>query len=153
MADSVRVDTEVVRSAARQADAAGATTTPGSAQVQPSASDMVSVGASIRFTAQVTLARNYTVMANATARQFGVKLDASAGAYDDQEAQSAETLGTGGAGAVVPAARTPPAGQVVPADPWMHPTFSNQPWREANCNALALLLWMSTECILKKMAP
>lgn len=116
MADSVRVDTEVVRSAARQADAAGATATPGSAQVQPSASDVVSVGASIRFTAQVTLARKYTVMANAMARQFGVKLDASAGAYDDQEAQSAGTLGTGSAGAVVPAGRTLPAGQVVPAD-------------------------------------
>ncbi|UGT99240.1 PPE domain-containing protein [Mycobacterium intracellulare] len=116
MADSVRVDTEVVRSAARQADAAGATAMSGSAQVQPSASDVVSVGASIRFTAQVTLARKYTVMANATAGQFGVKLDASAGAYEDQEAQSAETLGTGGAGAVVPAGRTLPAGQVVPAD-------------------------------------
>lgn len=116
MADSVRVDTEVVRSAARQADAAGARATPGSAQVQPSASDMVSVGASIRFTAQVTLARKYTVIANAMARQFGVKLDASAGAYDDQEVQSAETLGTGGAGAVVPAGPTLPAGQVVPAD-------------------------------------
>jgi len=77
---------------------------------------MVSVGASIRFTAQVTLARKYTVMANAMARQFGAKLDASAGAYDDQEAQSAETLGTGGAGAVVPAGRTLPTGQVVPAD-------------------------------------
>ena len=116
MADSVRVDTEVVRSAARQAVAAGATATPGSAQVQPSASDMVSVGASTRFTAQVTLARKYTVLANAMARQFGVKLDASAGAYDDQEVQSAGTLGTGGAGAVVPAGRTLPAGQVVPAD-------------------------------------
>lgn len=116
MADSVRVDTEAVRSAARQADAAGATATPGSAQVQPSASDMVSVGASTRFTAQVALARKYIVMANAMARQFGVKLDASAGAYDDQEAQSAGTLGAGGAGAVVPAGRTLPAGQVVPAD-------------------------------------
>ncbi|WP_236722071.1 hypothetical protein, partial [Mycobacterium avium] len=57
MADSVRVDTEVVRAAGQQAQAAGATATPGSNQVQPSASDMVSVGASTRFTAQVSLAR------------------------------------------------------------------------------------------------
>ena len=54
MADSVRVDTEVVRSAGA-GHAAGGTATPGSDQVQPSASDVVSVGASTRFTAQVTL--------------------------------------------------------------------------------------------------
>ncbi|KPN48855.1 hypothetical protein AN931_22980 [Mycobacterium intracellulare subsp. chimaera] len=77
---------------------------------------MVSVGASTRFTAQVTLARKYTAMANAMARQYGVKLDASAAAYDDQEATSAATLGHGGAGAVVPAGYTRPAGHVVPAD-------------------------------------
>ena len=80
---------------------------------------MVSVGASTRFTAQVTLARKYTVMANALARQFGVKLDASAAAYDDQEVMSAEMLGSGGSGgaaAAVAAARTVPAGHVVPAD-------------------------------------
>ena len=119
MADSVRVDAEVVRSAARQADAAGGSATPGSAQVQPCASDMVSVGASTRFTAQVALARKYTVMANALARQFGVKLDASAAAYDDQEVMSAGMLGSGGSGgaaAAVAAARTVPAGHVVPAD-------------------------------------
>ncbi|WP_236725902.1 PE domain-containing protein, partial [Mycobacterium avium] len=78
VADSVRVDTEVVRAAGQQAQAAGATATPGSNQVQPSASDMVSVGASTRFTAQVSLARKYTAMANTQARQFGVKLNASA---------------------------------------------------------------------------
>ncbi len=119
MADSIRVDTEVVRSAARQADAAGGTATPGSDQVQPVASDMVSVAASTRFTAQVTLARKYTALANAMARQFGVKLDASAAAYDDQEAMSAGMLGSaglGGAAAAVPAGRVVPAGPVVPAD-------------------------------------
>ena len=95
------------------------TATPGSDQVQPVASDMVSVAASTRFTAQVTLARKYTAMANAMARQFGVKLDASAAAYDDQEAMSAGMLGSaglGGAAAVVPAGRAVPAGHVVPAD-------------------------------------
>lgn len=116
MADAVRVDTEVVRAASRQAEAAGGAATPGSDHVQPSAADMVSVGASTRFTAQVTLARKYTAMANAMARQYGVKLDASAAAYDDQEATSAATLGHGGAGAVVPAGYTRPAGHVVPAD-------------------------------------
>ncbi|MEE6140644.1 PPE domain-containing protein [Mycobacterium sp. 050128] len=114
--DSVRVDTEVVRAAGRQAEAAGGVATPGSDQVQPSASDMVSVGASTRFTAEVALARKYTALANAQARQFGVKMDASAAAYDDQEAQSAGTLGSGGAAAAVPAGRGMPAGRVVPAD-------------------------------------
>ncbi|BDE17032.1 hypothetical protein MKCMC460_58920 (plasmid) [Mycobacterium sp. 20KCMC460] len=119
MADSVRVDTDVVRSAGRQADAAGGTATPGSGQVQPSASDMVSVGASTRFTAQVGLARKYTTMANTMARQFGVKLDASAGAYDEQEVQSAGTLGSPGSGGAVRAVsgtRSLPAAHVVPAD-------------------------------------
>ncbi|MGE2817919.1 PPE domain-containing protein [Mycobacterium heidelbergense] len=116
MADSVRVDTDVVRSAGRQADAAGATATPGSAQVQPSASDMVSVGASTRLTAQVTLARKYTVLANAIAGQFGVTLDATAGAYDAQEAQSAARLGSGGGAAAAPGGRSMPGGQVMPAD-------------------------------------
>lgn len=115
MADSVRVDTEVVRAAGQQAAAAGASATPGSDQVQPCASDMVSVGASTRFTAQVTLARKYTAMANAMARQVGVQLDASAGAYDDREVQSAGMLGSAGA-AAVPAARTVPAAHVAPAD-------------------------------------
>ena len=66
-----------------------------------------------------TLARKYTAMANAMARQFGVKLDASAAAYDDQEAMSAGMLGSaglGGAAAAVPAGRAVPAGHVVPAD-------------------------------------
>lgn len=117
MADSLRVDTDAVRAGAQQAGAAGGTATPGSDQVQPSASDMVSVGASTRFTAQVSLARKYTSMANAQARQFGVKLDASAAAYDDQEQQSASTLGSAGAGPrVVSAARVVPAGHTVPAD-------------------------------------
>ncbi|WP_204815360.1 PPE domain-containing protein [Mycobacterium riyadhense] len=111
----MRVDTDVVRVAGQQAEAAGGTATPGSNQVQPSASDMVSVGTSTRFTAQLTLARKYTARANALARQFGVKLDASAAAYDDQEAHSAATLGSG-AGGAVPAGRMVPAGQVVPTD-------------------------------------
>lgn len=117
MADSVRVDTDVVRSAARQAEAAGQTATPGSDRVRPCASDMVSVGASTRVTAQVVLARKYTAMANAMARQYGVKLDAGADTYDDQEALSAAGLGSGGPGAgAVPAGAAVPAGQVVPAD-------------------------------------
>lgn len=116
MADSVRVDTEVVRAAGRQADAAGGAATPGSNQVQPSARDMVSVGASTRFTAQVMLARKYTAMANGQARQFGVKLDASAAAYDDQEAQSARMLGSGGAAAAAPAGGVLPAADVVSPD-------------------------------------
>ncbi|GAB4686164.1 hypothetical protein MOKP106_42590 [Mycobacterium avium subsp. hominissuis] len=105
-----------MRAAGQQAQAAGATATPGSNQVQPSARDMVSVGASTRFAAQVTLARKYTAVANAQARQFGVKLDASAAAYDDQEAQSAATLGSGGAAAAASPAGVLPAADVVPAD-------------------------------------
>lgn len=119
MGDSIRADTEVVRAAGQQAESAGGTATPGSNQVVPSASDMVSVGASTRFTTQVTLARKYTAMANMQARRFGIKLNATATAYDDQEAQSAAALGAGGSGAAVAAAparlRVPP-GQVVPAD-------------------------------------
>jgi hypothetical protein len=110
VADSVRVDTEVVRAAGRQAQAAGGTAAPGSNQVQPSASDVVSEAASTRFTAQVTLARKYTVLANAQARQFGVKLDTSAATYDDQEAKSAAALGSGGS---CGAAAAVPAGYVV----------------------------------------
>jgi len=119
VADSVRVDTEALRSAAARADAAGGSATPGSDQVQPVASDMVSVAASTRFTAEVSLARKYTAMANAMARQFGVKLDASAAAFDEQEALSAGMLGgagLGGAAPVAPAGRAVPAGPVVPAD-------------------------------------
>lgn len=119
MADSVRADTEVVRAAGRQASAAASTATPGSDQVQPCASDVVSVGASTRFAAQVTLARKYTAMANAMARQYGVKLNATAGAYDQQEAASAATLGSGGSGSAaagLPAALTASAAQVLPAD-------------------------------------
>ncbi|WP_369117841.1 PPE domain-containing protein [Mycobacterium avium] len=117
MADSVRVDTDAVRAGGQQAAAAGGTATPGCDHVQPSASDMVSVGASTRFTAQVSLARQYTSMANAQARLFGVKLDASASAYDDQEQQSAAALGRGGGGGrVVSAARVVPAGNTLPAD-------------------------------------
>jgi hypothetical protein len=114
VADSVRVDTEAVRAAGQQAQAAGGVATPGSDQVQPSAPDMVSVGASTRFGAQVSLARRYTALANTQARLFGVKLDASAGAYDEQEAHSAATLGTtGGPAGAVPVM---PAAAVVPAD-------------------------------------
>ena len=61
--------------------------------VQPCAHDFVSVAASTRFSAQVALARTYTAMANATARQYGVTLDASATRYDEQEAASAAMLG------------------------------------------------------------
>jgi hypothetical protein len=103
-----------VRAAGQQAAVAGAAATPGSDQVQPCASDMVSVGASTRFTAQVMLARKYTAMANAMAGQFGVKLDASAGAYDGQEAASAGMLGEGAGGPA--AAPSIPAAHVVPAD-------------------------------------
>lgn len=117
MPDSLRVDTDAVRAGGQQAAAAGGAATPGSDHVQPSASDMVSVGASTRFTAQVSLARQYTSMANAQARLFGIKLDAGAAAYDDQEQQSSSTLGSGGGGGprVVSAARVVPAGQTVPA--------------------------------------
>ncbi|WP_373205393.1 PPE domain-containing protein [Mycobacterium marinum] len=117
MADSLRVETEVVREGGRQVEAAGDTATPGSEQVQPSALDMVSVGTSTRFTAQVTMARTYTAMANSRARQFEVRLDAAAAAYDDQEAQSAETLGFGlGAASAITAGRVMSARHVVPAD-------------------------------------
>lgn len=117
MPDSVRVDTDTVRAGGQQAAAAGGTATPGSDQVQPSAADMVSVGASTRFTTQVSLARKYTSMANAQAHKFGVKLQASAAAYDDQEAQSASTLGSGGGGAkIVSAGRAIPAAPAVPTD-------------------------------------
>ena len=43
-------------------------------------------------------------MANAQARQFGIALNASAAAYDDQDAQSAQRLGHGAPGAVTAAA-------------------------------------------------
>jgi hypothetical protein len=89
----LRVDPTAVRGAAAQAGAAAGAATPGCAQVQPCAQDVVSVAASTRFAAQVELARKYTAMANAMARQFGVMLDGSATAYDGQEAASAALLG------------------------------------------------------------
>lgn len=110
MAESLRVATSAVRGSAGQASAAAEGAPPGSAQVQPCARDFVSVGASTRFSAQVALARTYTTMANAVARQFGVLLDASAAAYDSQEAASAALLG--GTGAPAPVAA---AGMTVPA--------------------------------------
>ncbi|BDE17148.1 hypothetical protein MKCMC460_60080 (plasmid) [Mycobacterium sp. 20KCMC460] len=68
--------------------------------MQPCAPDVVSVGASTRFDAQVVLARWYTTVANRMARQFGVLLDAGADAYDGQEAASSAVLG----GAALPSA-------------------------------------------------
>ena len=57
MADSVRVDTEAVRAAGRQAAAGGDCAAPGCDRVRPNAGDMVSVEASTRFSAQMTVAR------------------------------------------------------------------------------------------------
>ena len=57
------------------------------------------------------MARTYTAMANAMARQFGVMLDGSATASDSQEAASAALLGgTGTPGAAAPAGMPVPAG-------------------------------------------
>ena len=112
MAKSLRVDPAGVRAAAAQAGTAAEGATPGSAQVQPVASDFVSVAASTRFSALVNLARKYTAMANAMARQVGVALQASATAYEGQEAESAAMLGGQG---VPAAAGTSSAGLVVRA--------------------------------------
>jgi hypothetical protein len=112
VAKSVRVDPGGLRAAAAEAGTAAEGATPGSAQVQPVASDFVSVAASTRFSALVDLARKYTAMANAMARHFGVTLQASATAYESQEAESAAMLGGQG---VPTAAGASPAGLVVPA--------------------------------------
>ena len=80
--------------------------------MQPCAHDFVSVAASTRFGAQVALARTYTAMANAAARQYGVTLDTGASSYDEQDAASAATLGGANptaAGRAVPAGMTTPA--------------------------------------------
>ena len=106
------MDPAGLRAAAAEAGAAAEGATPGSAQVQPVASDFVSVAASTRFSALVDLARKYTALANATAAQFGVTLQASATAYESQEAASAAMLGGQG---VLAAAGAAPAGLVVPA--------------------------------------
>lgn len=98
MSGSLRVDSAAVRAAASRAGSAAATATPGSAQVRPCASDMVSVAASTRFGSRMALARQYAAAANAVAAHYGVKLSASAEAYDRQEDASAALLGGGDAG-------------------------------------------------------
>lgn len=98
MSDSLRVDSAAVRAAASRAGSAAATATPASAQVRPCASDVVSGAASTRFGARMALARQYAAAANAVAAHYGVKLSASAEAYDRQEDASAAQLGGGGAG-------------------------------------------------------
>jgi hypothetical protein len=95
----LRVDPAELRAAAGDAGAAAEAATPGSAQVGPCASDCVSGTASARFASQLDVARTYTAMANAMARQFGVTLQANAAAYESQETASAATLG----GQAVPA--------------------------------------------------
>ena len=111
MGESLRVDPAELRAAAGDASAAGEGATPGSAQVHPCASDFVSVTASTRFTGQLDVARTYTTMANAMARQFGVTLQANAAAYESQETASAAMLGGQG----VPATTATPAAMAVPA--------------------------------------
>lgn len=107
LADSLQADTAALRGAGAWADKAATAASPGAENVQPCAPDAVSVGASTRFTAQVTLARWYTQVANGMARQCGVLLDAGASAYDEQESASAALLGGSGAplmgSAVMPA--------------------------------------------------
>lgn len=100
MADSVRVEPAALTGAAGQAGAVAHAAIPHADQVAPCASDHVSVAASSRFSAQVSLARRYTEIANSVARRYGVMLQSSAAAYGDQEAASAATLGSGGGGAI-----------------------------------------------------
>jgi len=76
--------------------------------VQPCAPDAISAAASTRFSAQVTLARWYTSIANGMVRQAGVLLDAGAHAYDEQEQTSAAALGGGGSSGLGEAAVLPP---------------------------------------------
>ena len=71
MADSVRVDTEVVRAAGRQAQAAGRHRCAG---LEPGAAERLRRGiggGEYMLHREVTLARKYTVLADAQARQFG----------------------------------------------------------------------------------
>jgi hypothetical protein len=96
VSESLRVQSAAVRGASSRADSAAATATPASAQVQPCAPDVVSVAASTRFGSRMALARQYTAAANALAAHYGVKLNATAEAYDRQEEASAELLGGGG---------------------------------------------------------
>jgi hypothetical protein len=111
VADSVRVDTGALGGAGGDTGAVAHAAVPQADQVQPCALDCVSVAASSRFSAAVSLARRYTAMANATARSYGVMLQASAAAYDGQEAAAAAMLGAKGGGAM-PAPPVMPAGAV-----------------------------------------
>jgi hypothetical protein len=111
VADSVRVDTGALAGAAGDTGAVAHAAVPQADQVQPCALDCVSVAASSRFSAAVSLARRYTAMANATAHSYGVMLQASAAAYDGQEAAAAAMLGANGGGAM-PAPPVMPAGAV-----------------------------------------
>ncbi|WP_287039680.1 PPE domain-containing protein [Mycobacterium sp.] len=96
MAESLRADPAALRAAGSQAHAAGTGAPAGADHVQPCAPDVVSVGASTRFGVNLALARQYTSAATRMAQQFGVLLEAGAGAYDEQETASAATLGAGG---------------------------------------------------------
>ncbi|MDP7732712.1 PE family protein [Mycobacterium paragordonae] len=100
MSDSVRVDPGTLRGAAGQTGAVAHAALPHTDQVQPCAPDHVSVAASSRFSAAVSVARRYTTIANALAQRYGVMLQTSAATYDAQESVSAASLGIGGAGPV-----------------------------------------------------
>lgn len=108
VADAVRVDSAALAGAAGETGAVAHAAIPHAEQVQPCAPDCVSVAASSRFSAQVSLARRYTAMANAVAQRYGVMLQASAAAYEGQESASASTLGAGGGGGM-------PVAPVMPA--------------------------------------
>ena len=107
MTDSVRVDTGALTGAAGQTGAVAHAAVPHADQVQPCAPDHVSVAASSRFSATVSLARRYTAIANALAQRYGAMVQTSAANYDDQEAVSAATLGAGGGGAIPAPAPVP----------------------------------------------
>lgn len=98
VSDSVRVDAGALAGAGGETAAVAHAAVPHADQVLPCAADCVSVAASSRFGAAVSLARRYTAMANALAQRYGVLLQASAAAYDGQEASSAAELGAGGGG-------------------------------------------------------
>ncbi|WP_230493342.1 PE domain-containing protein [Mycobacterium intracellulare] len=110
----MRVDPAALAGAAGQAGAVAHAAIPHADQVAPCAPDHVSVATSSRFSAQVSLARRYTAIANSVARRYGVMLQTSAAAYGDQEEAAAATLGSGGGGGTVPVPTPVPAADIDP---------------------------------------
>jgi PPE family len=116
VASSLQVDPAALKAAASQA--ATVSVDAAAAGVNPCASDVVSAGVAARLSEQMSVAREYTAVANSTAQRFGLLLDGSGAAYEQQEAASTTALGGGIDPAPTPLPVRPPPITKDVAPPW-----------------------------------